>query len=516
MVTKLLGSVYTVILQNIIGDHGMGLFQMAYPIYATLLAIATAGFPVAISKLVSERLAFQDIAGARQVLKISLYTLMMLGVFSFCILFFGAGFWARLAGDSSAQLAIRAISPALLIVPVLSALRGYFQGYQWMTPTAYSQVIEQLIRVATILGLSIWLTRAGFHESVTVAGAAFGAVTGALFGLLTVLIYGYRNLGKFVTNPEVRASLVFLTKKLLNYALPISIGALVVPLMNNVDVMTVVNLLKESGASQALATTQFGLLSGRAFKLMMLPTTLAAGIGIAVMPAISEAFTLGYRRQVSSRVSLALRMTILLALPSAIGLMVIARPIDFALFRDGAGALTIQILSLAILFASLQTTVAAVLQGAGWIYLPVVHLFLACCIKLVANWWLVPLFGISGAAYATVISYAVAAVLNMAAMVLLMHEKIQWINWFLKPIIATIVMFGIIFALNNEWSKYSGGMPGRIPSAVFAVVAMLIGMLVYGISVLTSGSLSKDELASLPKVGPKLVFWCLRLGLLRE
>ncbi len=515
IVTKLLGSIYTIILQNIIGDHGMGLFQMAYPIYATLLAVATAGFPVAISKLVSERLAYDDVAGARQVLHISLNVLSILGVISFCFLFFGAGFWAKMAGDPAAKLAIQAISPALLVVPVLSALRGYFQGYQWMTPTAYSQIVEQFIRVVTIIGLAIWLSSAGFNKSVSVAGAAFGAVTGAIGGLATILFYGWRQAKTEANQRKTGPSSRYLTKRLLHFALPISLGALIVPLMNNVDVMTVVNLLKDTGETQGLATTQFGLLSGRAFKLMMLPTTLAAGIGIAVMPAISEAFTRGFRRLISTRISLALRMTILLALPATIGLIVVAEPVNYALFRDGAGTGVIRVLAFAILFASLQTTVAAVLQGAGWVYLPVIYLLVACCVKFVANLWLVPRYGIHGAAIATVFSYSLAAVLNMGAMVKLLNEKIQWMTWFVRPLIATFIMFGVVFALYTEWTKLGGVQLGRGGAAISSLVIMTVGIVVYGFAILASGSLSLEELSSVPKIGPTLVQWFTRLGLVQ-
>ncbi len=511
VITKLLGSVYTIILQNVIGDHGMGLFQMAYPIYATLLAIATAGFPVAISKLVSERLALNDMAGAKQVLRISLHLLSILGLVSFCVLFFGAETFARIAGDPAAKAAIQAISPALLVVPILSAVRGYFQGYQWMEPTAASQVIEQFVRVATIIGLAVWLTSAGFGESVSVAGAAFGAVTGALGGLISISYFWMRR-PKDSINQGVRSSTSSLTKRLILYAFPISLGALVVPLMNNVDVMTVVNLLKNTGESQGMATTQFGLLSGRAFKLMMLPTTLAAGIGIAVMPAISEAFTLGFRRLLSTRVNLALRMTILLSLPATVGLIVVAGPVNYALFRDGAGTSTIQVLALAILFASLQTTIAAILQGAGWIYLPVFHLLLACGVKLIANIWFVPLFGIQGAALATVVSYAIAALLNLAAMVRLLGERVLWSEWFVKPLIATFIMFGAVFALYHVWLSCGGMELGRGIATLSTIIAMSVGILVYGLAILVSGSLSSEELASVPRIGPKLVFWCSKFG----
>jgi polysaccharide transporter, PST family len=516
MISKLLGSVYTIILQNIIGDQGMGLFQMAYPIYATLLSIATAGFPVAISKLVSEQLAQGDLVGVRRVLRVSLMLLSLGGVFCFVVLYFGADEWARIAGDPNAATAIRAISPALLLVPIMSAIRGYFQGYQWMEPTATSQVIEQFIRVITIIGLALWLASAGYGASASAAGAAFGAVTGAAAGLLVLGGYFRRrkeDLGVFesrtVTSPNV-------TKQLLYYALPISLGALVVPLMNNVDVLTVVNLLKKSGLNQAAATIQFGLLSGRAGKLMALPTTLAAGIGIAVMPAISQAIALGNRTLTQNRIDLALRMTLLLAFPATVGLILVAGPMNIALFQDMSGTVTIQVLSVAILFASLQTTTSALLQGAGWVYLPVVHLLIACLVKVVANLVLIPKFGIEGAAMATVISYLFAAMLNIIALVRHLHATVRWRTWVLQPLLATFIMFAFTYATSRQWERFTGPITSRA-NAGFATMGMLsVGIVVYVVALLSTGSLTSEELSSIPKLGPKLVQWCRRLGLLRE
>lgn len=516
MASKLLGSIYTIVLQNIIGDNGMGLFQMAYPIYATLLAIATAGFPVAISKLVAERLALGDVRGARHVFKISSVVLMFFGVVCFAVLFFWAPEWARIAGDSSAVWAIRAISPALLIVPIMSALRGYFQGYQWMEPTAVSQVAEQGMRVATILVAAIWLTSLGYASRYTAAGAAFGAVTGALAGMGMLGYYWKKR--KLADRNHLRDTAPTtsgLVRQLVYTAFPISLGALVVPLMNNVDVVTVVNLLKTVGMDQHAATTSFGLLTGRAFKLMMLPTTLAAGIGIAVMPAVSEAFTMGFRQLLSERIDLAIRLTTLLALPASVGLALLARPINIALFENGLGTAAIRTLAYATLFASIQTTTAAVLQGAGWMYLPVVNLVIAGGVKFAGNLLLVPHYGIDGAATATVLSYLVAAALNFYAIKVRMGESLQWQRWLTRPLAATFVMSGLIFALYTQWQRWGGASANRLETALFTLVACGCGIIVYLVALVASGALTATELNALPRIGPRLAAWFAKIGLLR-
>ena len=518
VLTKLLGSVYTIVLQNIIGDHGMGLFQMAYPIYATLLAMATAGFPVAISKLVSERLALYDHQGVSQVFRVALALLSALGVASFVVLFFGAHFWAEIAGDPEATWAIRAISPALLIVPILSAIRGYFQGYQSMEPTASSQIAEQFVRVATILSLALWLTSQGYGQGVAAAGAAFGAVTGAFAGLLLLLVYWRKRHPARAVGDEVGPTMPAgaLVRRLIYYAFPISLGALVVPLMNTIDVVTVVNLLKHAGDGQGAATTEFGLLSGRAFKLMMLPTTLAAGIGIAVMPAVSEAFTLGYRRLMNERIDMAVRLTVMLALPAAAGLALLAGPVDIALFKNNAGSSTIQVLAYATVFASLQTTLAAVLQGSGKVYLPVYNLLAACVAKAGLNIVLVPRYGISGAAAATVISYAVAAILNLYGINRHLGTHTLWSRWFGKPLFATFIMSGFVYAALRQWERWRPFAGHRLEAALACVLLIVIGIIVYGAALLASASIAERELRQVPRIGDTLANVCVALGLVRS
>jgi PST family polysaccharide transporter len=513
MLSKLLGSVYTIVLQNIIGDHGMGLFQMAYPIYATLLAIATAGFPVAVSKLVAEELARGHTLGARRAFQLSALFLSSAGVVTFFILYLWAPEWAQLAGDPAATLAIRAISPALLFVPILSAVRGYLQGFEWMAPTAVSQVVEQFVRVATIIGLAIYLIQSGYGTRAAAAGAAFGAVTGAGAGLL-VLLYFWRQKASLEPTERVGSlSTPRLLGRLLYYAFPISLGALVVPLMNNVDVLTVVHLLKQSGVSQRAATTAFGLLAGRASKLTMLPITLAAGIGIAVIPAVSAAAARGDHDRVRSQVASAVRLTTMIALPAAIGMTLLARPIDVVLFENVDGWTIIAVLSASVLFASLQTTTSAVLQGAGMVYLPVVYMVLAALLKVVLNLFWVPRFGLVGAALATDVAYALAAYLNIRAVI----QRIPGVSFrslaLPQVTMASVVMGGGVFALVRGWGLLRDSVAGRLAIGGGTVIALAVGILLYGLAVTASGALTSEEIERIPRVGPTCVRWLQRLGL---
>ncbi|GAX88659.1 putative polysaccharide biosynthesis protein [Effusibacillus lacus] len=522
ILSKIMGSVYTIFLQNIIGDRGMGLFQMAYPIYSTLLILSTAGFPVAVSKFVAEHIAMGDYRGAKKVFRAASVLLFFSGIACFLLLWWGADWFAQVVGDPDSVFAIKAIAPALLIVPVMASIRGYFQGWQQMEPTAVSQVAEQFIRVGTIISVSWMLLQWGYGEEWAAAGAAFGAVTGAFVSLAILAGYVWRKRQLFRHDARMPNRVPVepnkqIVRKLFYYAIPVSLGALVVPLMNNVDVITVGNLLKQSGYSQERATELFGLLSGRAFKLMMLPATIATAIAAALMPAIASALAVRDIRTACDRMELAMRMTVLIALPSSIGLLLLARPIDIMLFKDDSGTATIMAISFATLFSSVQLTTSAILQGMGYVYLPVRNLLVGGGCKFGFNLLLVPVWGIEGAAISTVLSFFVSALLNMwdiyrRSGIVFDLRLLVWrpfVASFLMGIASYVVLReGLPVFLESELSE-------RLAFACFTLTAIGVAGLVYGLALLASGSLTKDDIRSVPRVGPQLAHFLVRVGLIR-
>jgi stage V sporulation protein B len=522
ILSKVLGSVYTIFLQNIIGDRGIGLYQMAYPIYSTLLILSTAGFPVAVSKFVAEHIALGDYTGAKKVFRVSSVLLAVSGIVCFLALFFGADRFAVWFGDQDAALAIKAIAPALLVVPIMSALRGYFQGWQRMEPTAISQVSEQFIRVGTILAAAVLLLQWGFSEAHAAAGAAFGAFTGGVFGFLILLVYAWKRRELFRHDARMKNRVppkrtFVLIKKLCWYALPISLGALVVPLMNNIDVVTVVNLLKACGYSQQEATEMFGLLTGRAFKLMLLPTTFASAIGTALLPAIAAANARKNGKLVAHRMEMAMRMTVLVALPSAAGLMLLAAPFDIMLFKDTEGTQAITAIAAATLFSSIQLTTSAILQGIGVVYIPVRNLFIGALAKLCLNFLLVPLWGIDGAAFATVISYLLAALLNLYSMYRRTGVLFDLRAMLLRPLLATFFMAVAAYATMRElWPWLLQQLDSeRLAAAAVSLFAIALAGMVYALALMVTGAVTRQDTMAIPKVGPKLTLIFSKLGLIR-
>lgn len=537
LISKLLGAAYRIPYQNITGDVGLAVYNKVYPLYSMLLILATAGFPIAVSKIVSERLANGDKAGAKRVFKISVYILTLTGILFFLLLFFGAEFIAKLMGNSELAIAIKGVSFALLIVPPMAAIRGYYQGHQYMTPTAYSQVIEQMVRVTTILYLSYWFMTNGYGVYYAGAGAVFGATTGAIFALIVLLFFWRKIDGQEPETLATNTTLVHestweITKKILYYSIPIALGSLVVPLIGVVDSFSISNILSYSVTKSELwgygvylkgqgivkyAEYWFGVYT-RGQPLVQFAAFFATALFIALVPSISEAHAKNDTEMISKRSELGLRLTLLIGLPAAVGLIVLAEPVNIMLYKDSVGTTALAILSSTIIFSTLFITSSGILQGIGKAMIPAKNLIIGVIIKIFLNVILVYFFHINGAAMATVITYGVITTLNILDLNRYVGIKLGFKSFFLKPILATTIM-GIVVYISKV--ILITALENKIPSerllmTIVALIAVSIGVVVFGISLFITGAITKRDLLDIPKYGPKLIKLGEKLRILKD
>ncbi|HEY3425203.1 MAG TPA: polysaccharide biosynthesis protein, partial [Negativicutes bacterium] len=307
ILVKLIGSVNRILLSRLLGGEGIGLYQMAYPIYLLALSISSAGIPVAISIIVAEKIAKSDYRGANRVFKISLGVLAITGLLFTFILYFGAGWLIEhhFVRDARAYYAIAALAPAIFFVTILSSYRGYFQGLQMMTPTAISQIFEQLVRVVTMIWLAYLLLPRGLEYAA--AGASFGAGPGAAAGLIVLICYYWRQraASQYKMDNQSDAirqeSSVSIISRIIKLALPVSLANIMLPVVSNIDLLIVPARLEVAGFTVEQATELFGYLTGMAIALINLPTILTASLAASLVPAVSEAFTLNNMQRIYQR-----------------------------------------------------------------------------------------------------------------------------------------------------------------------------------------------------------------------
>ncbi|WP_432775721.1 polysaccharide biosynthesis protein [Brevibacillus gelatini] len=505
LVSKLLGAVYRIPYQNIAGDIGLYVYMQVYPLYTTLLILATAGFPIAISKIVSERIAIGDALGARRAFRVASISLVVLGLFFFLLLYGGAPLIARFMGDEHLTTPLRAVAWSLPLVPMAAILRGYFQGHQNMMPTGVSQVIEQLIRVIFILLAAFWAMNVYQDAYLAGTGAVFAAFPGGVAAILVLLWYWRKDKQGAHLIPEQRAGVGTWTNRqvlrsLLMYAVPICMGALVLPLVPLVDSITVVNMLQISGTPEDLAKLLKGAFD-RGQPLIQFGTFFATSLSLALVPAISEAVAQRQHHMIASRSEIAIRLTFLLGLPASFGLALLAEPVNVMLYGDKNGTEALAVQSFTIMFATLSIASAGILQGLGRVMRPARNLFIGVMVKLVLNLALVPFWGIAGAALSTVIAYLVAMGLNVLAVKKYTGAHIGLRQTVHKPFLSVIVMSVVVLLV--EWGATAllgkTGMSERLYQTLVALISVGTGALVYLLALLKTGGLTRSDIHFLPK-----------------
>lgn len=488
--SKVLGAVYRIPLGRLLGGEGIGLYQMAYPIYTAILALATAGIPVAISVLVARKETEGYTGDSERIFKVALIMLSIFGALLTLSVMKGAGFIAReVLNEPRAYYPIMAVAPAIFFSGILSVFRGYFQGHQSMMQTAVSQVVEQLFRVTAVVFLAILLYPRGLEYSAS--GATFGAVIGGMAGLIVLLVF-YKKFKKSAANLGAKlvysgASAWSLAKDLVRLAVPVSLGAFVLPLVQMLDAVIVPRRLAALQYTTSQATSLYGQLSGMAAVLISLPTIFTIAISTSLVPAVSEAFARQDRRLLNSRLNYGFRAGMIISFPCAAGLFILAAPICDLLYKTPEAGVALEPLAFsAIMLAAFQLSSAG-LQGIGRPEIAMRHLVITGVLKVVFNYTLtsVPYLNIKGAAIGTVLAFLVGSALNIIWL-----KKITGVSYeglrLIKIALVTIFM-GIVVKYGYQYL-----LSANIHSHWSTLFAIVIGTVVYGIMLFIVQELDLD------------------------
>jgi len=503
LISKILGVAYQMPFQNLAGDYTVGLYQYAYVIYVIMLYVTTAGIPLAMSKLISERNALRDYAGADQLYSVGARYLSAAGLAAFALTFLLGGVLAVGMGDYNASTAIRALSFALLFVPLLAAMRGYLQGHQRMAASGNSQVIEQLVRSLFIIFGVLVAVQFELSPRTIAAVATFSALIGAFASLVFIARHVVRirreNRKKFAKPATEEPKLVF--RKILKVAIPISLSSLVLPLSQLVDGFTVTNMLTADfglNLPSEAASAEYGIFTGRALKLVALPLALATAVGLSLMPAISEAIAARNTKESSERIKMAFRLTGFFAFPTSIGIFVLAKPIDITIFQDIKGWETIAMVSFMSIFSSYELVTTYILQACGFMYRPIRNMAAGLIVKLVLNLALIPFFGIMGAAAASVIGYLFSSMLNFHSVKKLAKVPLSTRQILAKPLLASLVMGAAVWVvtlLPVAWIPWP-----RIGSLLIVLTGGAVGAVVFFALMILFKGVSKAEMQRMPVI----------------
>lgn len=517
IMSKIFGAIFRIPLTNWIGAEGMSYYGLAYNVYSFFLIIATAGLPVAISRMVAARTALGDHKNAHKTYRVSLILMFFIGLISFLICFFGAEFIAESIGNKGAALSMKAISPVLLLSPVVASFRGYFQGKQAMNPTAISEITEQFFRVVTGLSLSYFFLSQSLEKAS--AGATFGASAGSMAAfIILIIIYFYNRKSIFekIRNTESKEEKASsLLKEMLKIAIPITLGSAIMPLMNIIDAGIIMNRLQSTGWSLNMSKTLFGLISGFCDPLLGFSHIFTDAIAISMVPAVAATFTLKNKNELENNIKLGIKTMSIISYPCATGFIVLAYPILLLLFPQRPeecrmAANVLRVFGVSIISLSIMRTCSSALQGVAKMNIPVINLLIGAIFKIIVTYILVGIHSINivGAAIGTLVAYTVAAILNYVALIKHTHIKVNIKDIFIKPIVPSVLM-GVIVILSYKWV-----MMVTKHNSISTLISILIAVVVYFIFIFATKTISEEEVTNLPK-GEKIICIAKKMHLLK-
>ena len=495
VICKLVGVLYSIPLTWMIGTSGLGVYNAVFPAYNLLLTISSAGLPVAVSRLVARGLAKDDPRSAKHVFKTALLLLLLLGSVATILMIAGIDVFVTASDQPESRLGFLVIAPCVAIVCVLSAFRGFMQGQQNMTPTAISQLIEQVGKVFLALPMAYFGSQRGIEYGA--AGALLGTTIVEGIALLYMVILYFRRSAAFAATPQLceepPAASSYVAKQLMTISIPITIGACIVPLSQYIDSTMLVGRLMSTGMEAGMASSVYGLFSGTVIRIINIPTALALAVSMSLVPAISSAKAVEDNDAVIRQTDLGMRFAFLIGLPCSIGMSVLSEPL-MRFFYQGSIAeeqliLGGELLAMSgltiILFTVVQAT-TSVLQGLGKQRLPMYTLLAGVICKIVLNYVLIgtPGIGIHGAPIASLVCYTVSMVPNLYYVLKYTKSRMNWMGWIVRPGIATAAMGIAVFAL-RELLPF-----GRL----LLLIEVAVGVAVFAVAALGVKAITKEDL----------------------
>lgn len=501
LLNKVLGFVYRISLTRLIGDEGIGLFQMAFPILTLVITLATLGLNVAISKRVSEAQALSDEDRIRSIVLISMGIVLLTSIAMVALIVTGAPLIARFAlTDERAIYALLGIAPTIPIVAAAHIFRGYFQGRQNMVPSAASSVLEQIVRIFTVLFFATLLLPYGVEFAA--AGGMIGMVVGEFAGLCLMVYYfkkdPSRPLFRKVTFRRTRLDAFHTVQSLFRISMPVTASRLIGHITYAFEPILVAQSLALAGIATATATSLYGQLAGMVIPLVYFPSFLTYALSVSLVPAISEAATMNDGRAIDWRLRQSLRLSLIVGAPCAAIMTVLAEPLCLLIYGNAEAGRLMQIMAPFTLLWYLQGPFAAVLQGLDRAKDAMRNSITGAVIKSVLIFGLgaQPALGIDGVVIALNVGIVVVTLLHMVSIARCISFTYD-VPEILKILVA---MFG------TGWVCYFCAQHWLAPSPVWLRVpaTLLISGGVYFMAVIALRLLVREDVAHLPYIGKYL------------
>jgi len=498
-IVKVIGALYKIPLNAIIGEQGFGYFNTAYEIYNVLLMISTAGLPVAMSRMISQATSLKHYNQVRRVYNTARGIFLGLGITGTALMTLFCRQLAQFQNQPDAWAAIGCLGPCVLLICIMSTYRGFFQGQSNMLPTSISQVLEAVVKlIVGIVAAVIMLKATG-----SVALAAGGAILGVTASCLVSAVYLFGCFRKSYTHlpatQEEPRSFSDTAKGLLIIAIPITLGSAGLQLLTMLETKIYMGRLLEF-YSQSAADTMRGIY-GMTQTIFNMPCAFITPITISIIPAITAQLTLCKNEEARAIEESAARITGLISMPCAFGLALLAEPVTALLGGYTGENLVLAtrlmtILGFSIMFNAVVLMTTAIMQAHGYAGRPVINMLIGGLMKLAAVFLLTgnPAIGIVGTPVGTLLCYLAICVLNLYSIRSLLPEPPALVRNLLRPFLAAAIMGVFVYAAFAGLKLLS--ITSRL---VLCAVPIAVGVVVYVLAAVKIKVVTREDCLLLPK-----------------
>ena len=521
IISRIVGLIYRIPLTATIGKTGNDYYGTAYEIYNIILLISSYSIPLAVSKLVSARIAKGHVKDANKVLHGALLFAFISGGIAAIVVYFGAEFFTgALLKTPLSAIALKVLAPTLLVVAILGVFRGFFQGLGTMIPSAISQIGEQIVNaVVSVVAANLLFSYGkkvggvlgdvkGYSAAFGAAGGTLGTSTGAAFALIFILFifFAFKKVFSRMLKKDKHKhteSFSDIMPVLIMTIIPVLLSTTVYNISSIIDQGIFKNIALVQGYDKHVISEYWGVFTGQYKVLINVPLAIASSMAASTVPSLTAAFNSNDKQLVKKQINMANRFVMIIAFPCAVGLMVLASPIMELLFNDSesSSALMLIIGGCSVIFYSLSTLSNGILQGIDKMTIPVKNALVALVAHIVLLLALMEIFKLH--IYAVIIANAFYALLmcflNQSAVLRFSGATIDIKKVVLAPLEASALMGLVVYLIYHMFDAIlSLGMSGKVSNFFSCILAIVIGVIVYFFSLLFFKGLDEETLLKFP------------------
>lgn len=510
IISKIIGFIYRIPMANIMGNIGNGVYSVAFGIYNIVLTLSSYSMPLAVSKLMSERLAKKEYKNAHKLFREAFIFAFIAGSIAAIVLFAGAETFASVYCKQGLERPLRILAPTTFVVALLGTCRGYFQGHKNMVPTAVSQVIEQIVNAfVSVIGASICISMCDNEAELSSYGAmggTMGTFAGALVALVLFLCLFIKTRDERSKEnsyaDEVTESNGFIFKCIFLTVLPVIISQSIYQLGYTLDDYLFGNIMILKGHDMDFVTSVQGVFNTQYNQMINLPTSIATAMASATLPSIVASYAVKEYGKVKRKIDMVFKINMLIAIPSFVGLAALADPIMSILFPrlnefHHVAVTLLRTGSLAVVFYALSTLTTSVLQGCNHMSTPVFHSGISLVVHVIIVGGL--LYFTDLGVYALVIGNVsfplLVCILNMISVKKLLGHKVDFAKIFFKPLISALIMGAVVEFIYVFFNMSSFG---KVIKCLCFGGLLLVSAVIYAVSLYLLKAFSQEELREMP------------------